>query len=467
MKRRHFLQAAGAAAAGATLRTTRSLAQEAENISTDRSVVLEKPRRTPVVADVDVLVVGAGPAGVGAALAAARGGARVLLVERHGMLGGIWTAGLLNPFYDFKRKGWLVAEMIQRLEAAGAWADWKGSGSFDTEVMKITLESLMAEAGVEFWYYSFAVDTIVENGSVRGAIIESKSGREAVLAKVVIDASGDGDVAAHAGAPFQLGRLEDGMCQPMTLMFEVTGVKNYTQNSGEELYDQMVRVIAEHDLPVKLPFARVGYAPWVIHFPRPDTADVEATHIYGVSGLDTRQLTHAAVEGRRQAHDLVRVMRHIAGLEHVQLTQTAPGIGVRECRRIEGQYTLTLDDLRAGRDWPDAITFCGFNVDIHNVQNPDDSAASHGTSCAYGIPYRCLLPRTLDNLLVAGRCISGTHEAHASYRVTGTCMAMGQAAGLAAAIAVTEGKPPADLDGTAVRAELVRRGAGMLPDYLS
>jgi len=434
-------------------------------ISADRTAVLEAPRRTPVVADTDVLVIGAGPAGVGAALAAARGGARTLLVERHGMLGGIWTAGLLNPFYDFKRKGWLVAEIIQRLEAAGAWADWKGSASFDTEVMKLTLETLMAEAGVEFWYYSFAVDTIVEDGRVRGAIIESKSGREAVVAKVVVDTSGDGDVAAHAGAPFQLGRLEDGMCQPMTLMFEVTGVKDYTQNSGEQLYDEMVRAITEHQLPVELPFARVGYAPWVIHFPRPDTADIEATHIYGVSGLDTRQLTQAVVEGRRQAHDLVQVMRHIPGLENVQLTQTAPGIGVRECRRIEGRYTLALEDLQAGRDWPDAVTFCAFNIDIHNVRSPNDSGVRREPARVYGIPYRCLVPRTLGGLLVAGRCISGTHEAHASYRVTGTCMAMGQAAGLAAAMVAADGKSPEELDGALLRAELSRRGVGMLTDY--
>ena len=169
MKRRTFFQTAGAATTRVTLGMIPCVAQGEEpvGISADRTAVLEAPRRTSVVADIDVLVVGAGPAGVGAALAAARGGARTLLVERHGMLGGIWTAGLLNPFYDFKSKGWLVAEIIQRLDSAGAWADWKGSASFDTEVMKITLEALMAEAGVEFWYYSFAVDTIVENGRVR------------------------------------------------------------------------------------------------------------------------------------------------------------------------------------------------------------------------------------------------------------------------------------------------------------
>ena len=187
-------------------------------------VVVESPRRTPVAADVDVLVVGGGPTGVGAALAAAREGARTLVVERQGMLGGVWTAGLLNPFFDFQRKGWIVAELIDRLKKANAWIAWKFSWSFDIEAMKLLLETLFAEARVTAWYQSLVADTIVERGRVRGAIVESKSGREAVLAKVVVDCSGDGDAAARAGVPLQLGRTADSACQPMTLMFEIDGL---------------------------------------------------------------------------------------------------------------------------------------------------------------------------------------------------------------------------------------------------
>lgn len=433
------------------------------NVQGDRKVVLESPRHTPVAADVDVLVVGGGPTGVGAALAAAREGARVLLVERHGMLGGVWTAGLLNPFFDFARKGWLVAELLKRLQDGGAWRTWRFSATFDTEAMKLVLEAMMAEAGVAVWYYSFVADTIVENQRVRGVIVESKSGREAVLAKVVIDCSGDGDVAARAGVPYQLGRMTDGLCQPMTLMFEVEGVGSFQQKSPESFFDQMVQAIKEHDLKISLPFGRVNYAPWIIDVPRAGTGDVQATHVYQVNALDTRDLTQATIKARRQAHDLVTVMKHIPGLEQIRLTQTAPAIGVREARRVCGRYTLTLDDLRAGKTFDDAVTFGAFCVDIHEVKHGDLKKSAHHTPVRpYEIPYGCLLPATVDGLLMAGRCISGSHEAHASYRVTGTCMGMGQAAGLAAAMAAAENTVPAQLDGKRIKKTLIARGAGFL-----
>ena len=423
--------------------------------------VLESPRRTPVVAEVDVLVVGGGPTGVGAALAAAREGARTLVIERHGMLGGVWTAGLLNPFFDFARKGWIVAQLIERLEKAQAWQRWKFSWCFDIEAMKFILENMLTEAGVATWYYSFVADTIVQDHRVRGVVVESKSGREAVLAKVVIDCTGDGDVAARAGVPYQFGRIEDSSCQPMTLMFEVDGVDGYVQTKSMDLYDRMVEAIERDHLPVKMPFERVNYAPWIINVPRTGAADVQATHVYQMNPLDTRQLTEATIQTRRQAHELVDVMRRIPGLEKMRLVQTAPAIGVREARHIGGRYQLTLDDLVAGRRFDDAVTFGAFGVDIHQVKRGEKSA--HGTRVRpYEIPYRCMVPESLGGLLFAGRCISGTHEAHASYRVTGTCMAMGQAAGLAAAMAAKANQSPDQLDGVAVRKALEARGVGFL-----
>lgn len=432
-------------------------------IAADRAALTEEARRTPVVADVDVLVVGGGPAGVGAALAAGREGARTLLVERHAMLGGMWTAGLVNPFFEFRKKGWIVAEIVRRLESEGAWRPGAGRSTFDTEAMVRLLERMMAGAGVEFWYHVLAADTVVEQGSARGIIVESKAGRAAILAKVVVDCTGDGDVAARAGVPYELGRVPDGLMQPMTLMFEIEGVDDYEQVSGQQTYDRMLDAIGEHGLDVELPFGRVNYAPAIILMPRSGSAMVQATHVYRLNALDPRDFTRGITAARVQAHDLTRVLRCLPGLQNVRLVRTAATLGVRETRRIRGLYRLTIEDLSAGRRFEDAVTFCAFGVDIHEPAPGAGVPSGHGAPMKpYEVPFRCLLPQGLDDLIVAGRCISGSHEAHASYRVTGTCMAMGQAAGLAAARAAAQGCSPAALPGQLLREELAQRGVGFL-----
>lgn len=423
---------------------------------------MESPRRTTVASDVDVLVVGGGPAGVMASLAAARSGARTLCIERHGMLGGVWTAGLLNPLFDANGKGWLVRDLIDRLTKAGAWHAWNWTHTFDTETMKLVLEEMMEQSGAEWWYHAMVVDAIVEDGRVRGAIVESKSGRQAILAKVVIDCSGDGDMAARAEAGFDLGREGDGLCQPLTLMFEVDGIGNFPpQQSSEALYDRMVEAMAPGE-KFQLPFGRAKNVPWIIHLPREGLAAIQATHVYGVSALDARALTRATVEARRQAHALAGILRKTPHLDKLRITQTAPAIGIREGRRVQGHYQLTGEDIKNGRRFRDAVTFGTFPVDVHEV-NPKDKVRSSRivSTMPYEIPFGCLRPRGVEGLLVAGRCISGTHEAHASYRVTGTCMGMGQAAGLAAAMAAAENSGLAGL-GPRLNDELRRREAGLL-----
>jgi len=426
--------------------------------------VWESPRRLAVRDEVDVLVCGGGPAGIGAALAAAREGARTLLVERFGMLGGMWTAGLLNPFFEGVGRGWVVDDLVNRLTAAGAWQTWRFCHVFDVETMKRTLEQMAAEDGVELLYHAWIADTIVEGGTVKGAIVESKAGRQAILAKVVIDATGDGDVAARAGCAYEFGREGDGLVQPMTLMFTVRGKGTFEQDNAPAFYDLLLDAIERHDLGIQLPIGRCNYAPWMISTPQLGSAAVQATHVYRLNPLDPGDLTRGTVDARRQAAELVEVFRKVPGLDGVELAETAATLGIRETRRVRGRGRLEADDLARGRRFRDAVTACAFGIDIHDPSAPSDVAASTGLrSQPYEIPYRCLVPRDVQGLLLSGRCISGSHEAHASYRVTGTCMGTGQAAGLAAAWSVSKGVPPAAIEGEELRAALAERGTRFLP----
>lgn len=473
MDRRRFLGlSAGAVGAGCfgaagaegqeRQRKSTSLTSPDSAIHVDRASIQESPRRTPVAADVDVLVVGGGPTGVGAALAAASEGAKTLVLERHGMLGGMWTAGLLNPLFE-SRKGWLVERLVDRLRDAKAWQDHPKFPVFDVELMKYVLEEMLAEVNVDFWYHVHATDPVVVDHCVRGVIVEGKSGREAVLARTIVDCTGDGDIAARAGVPFRFGREFDGLAQPMTLMFEVTGAETIATRT-RNILKELNTAIAENNLPIELPYGKHPRGtPYSIPVPEPDATAIQATHVYRYDATDTRDVTLATVEARKQVHEIFfPAMRKIPGLEKLRLSQTAPSIGIRESRHFEGHYTLNADDVMDGRRFDDAVTSCAFGCDIHEIY-PDDTHARRIPAKPFEIPYRCLLPKSIKGLLFAGRCISGTHEAHASYRVTGTCMAMGQAAGLAAAMAVGRGVTPDEINGRDLRAALKDRGAQFLP----
>ncbi len=448
--------------------TWRGIQPHDTRIRDGRRAVREAPRETPVAGQWDVVVAGGGPSGVGAALAAAEQGASALIVERHGMLGGTWTAGLVNPFFE-PYKGWIVDRLIQRLEARGAWRK-KGLHVFDIEQMKNVLERMAREAGVEFWYHCQVADPIVEGGRVAGVIVQGKSGREAVLGKVVIDCTGDGDVAARAGVPFQMGRPEDGACQPMTLMFEIAGFEALGDRTADEvgthgIIEDLERAVEEHGLGIELPYGAQRHGtPAFIALPANRVAVVQATHVYRYDATDTRKLTRATVEAREQVHEVfLPALRKVPGLENVRLSQTGPQIGVRESRRLEGQYRLELDDVLEGRRFDDAVTCAGFPLDVHEIdpEDPTPSLPERARSAkvaGYDIPYRCLVPRELDGLLFAGRCISGSHHAHASYRVTGVCMATGQAAGLAAARAAARSTSPREFDGKELHECLAQLG---------
>jgi FAD dependent oxidoreductase len=387
---------------------------------------IRQTKEIPIVKSSDIIVAGGGPAGVAAAIAAARQGANTILLEKHGFLGGMGTAALVNPFMSyFSGRTQLVKgifqEVIEQLENAGAFGGVGHSWSFDPEVYKFVLNELCLEAGVHLQFHTFVVDAITENGKITGLITESKSGRQIMEANIYIDCTGDGDLAARAGAEYQIGRETDGACQPMSIMFKMGGVKNRRKAWEYPVNDK------------RLPQGRVLF----FKMPREGEVMVNMTRIVNVDGTNVEDLTRAEIEGRKQVMEIVEYMKeNVEGFEDAYLIMTGPQIGVRESRRIMGEYVLTADDVLHCRKFEDAIAHCSYMIDIHNPTGAGTEKVILPKGQWYDIPYRCLLPKGFDNLLVAGRCISSTHEAHSSLRIQPTCYALGQAAGTAGAIAV-------------------------------
>ncbi len=388
---------------------------------------------TPVAGEYDVIVAGAGPAGVTAAIAAGRAGMKTLLLDQCGCLGGMWTSGLVNPLFDFRRKQGIIREIVDTLAEKSQFGGF-GNSCFQYEYMKCLLDDMVKDAGVDVLLNTFVARAIAEEGTVRGVVTENKDGRRAYFSEVVIDCTGDADIAESAGAECLVGRAGDGAVQAITLMFTIGNV-HYKQNDCNQLYNLFLDAMAKTGAHYDCPYER----PYIIQIPNSNTAAVQLTHVRGADVLSAKALSDALSEGRRQAIMAVEFMKaNIPEFKDIELLQTAPLMGVRESRRIVGEYTLTAEDLIAGKQFEDGLFDALFNMDVHE---PD----SRGQNCThltkpYQVPYRCLIPKHIKNLLVAGRCISGTHEAMASYRVTGSCSAMGEAAGYAAAEAVRQNK---------------------------
>lgn len=451
-------------------------------------------RHAMVMPATDVLVVGGGPAGIAAAIGAADAGAHVVLAERYGFLGGNATVGLvltLASYYisvatieNIKEDGGdlfpktqslgkpviagVLARLVERLvKADGAFAPSGKTGfivPFDPEVFKNVALEMVNEAGVELLFHAFA-SGIIDYRDFWGVIFETKSGPVVIKAKVVIDCTGDADIAAFAGAPFCVGRDEDGLVQPMTLIFLMAEfnkavfegyVKAHPDewNGVQGLRTLMSEAIEKGELNV--PREDILFFGTVRH----KEVIVNSTRITDVLGTDVWDLTSAEIEGRRQVAQLTSFLKkYVAGFENTYLQQTGTKVCVRETRRITGEYTLSGDDVLQAKKFSDVIAHGAYPIDIHNPKGKGTVLRRLKPGEAYDIPLRCLLPLKVENMLVAGRCISGTHEALASYRVMPISMATGQAAGVCAAIACKTGERPRKVGARDVQEELIRQGA--------
>jgi len=457
---------------------------------------LEKARELPVSREIEVLVAGGGTAGAVAAIAAARNGARTLVIDQWGFLGGTQSGALVTPMMPVHLGGQSLVkgiheEINQRLLKTGDAARFSdgNTGWYNPEMLKFVLEEMVLEAGAEILYHTWISDAIVEGRVVRGIIVENKSGRAAIFAERTIDCTGDADVAAKAGVPFQSGRPEDGVNQPMALRFLLGNVNlrkatDFFLSLGrtevterperpneplmttaqvwgkswplEPLFRKAVQegVLREEDGDYFQIFTVPG-RPGEVAFNCPRLAPPTA-------GIGAEALSYAQVEGRRRIRRLLAFCRtYLPGFEQAYLVMTAPMVGVRDSRRTVGDYVLTAEDILQARKFEDAIARNNYPIDIHRAGQSGAALTYLKPGEYHEIPYRCLLPRNVENLLVAGRCVSATFEAQASIRVQAPCRAMGQAAGTAAALSVRRHLPPRALNGVELRRLLREQGANV------
>ncbi len=426
-----------------------------------------EPARELTVDDwADVIVCGSGPAGVTAAIAAARAGAKVRLIETHGSLGGVWTSSLLGYLLDFDKPGF-NQELVGLLRKRDA-INGKGVNdiSYHPEEMKLVLEELCTEAGVKILLHTRVTSVIKEGRKVVGVITESKSGRQAWRGKAVIDTTGDGDVGALAGNGFELGVEKSCPCQPMSMCAlltcdDVAALNAYVRFGdgfeNPDRYGHKKRLLAE--------MRRAGSDP---SYQAPTFFPVRANlilaminHEYGVNATDAEAVTAATLRAPAEINALVRGLRSLGGpWKGLQVVATAEQIGVRDGRRLAGRYTVVKDDVASGARHDDAVVRATFSVDVHALTKEKSAYSNMGVKVKpYDIPLRALIARDVDGLMMAGRCISGDFIAHASYRVTGNAVAMGEAAGTASALAADKRLLPHELAWSEVAALLpkVRR----------
>lgn len=441
----------------------------------------------------DVIVVGGGISGAIAAIAAARDGASVLLVEQYGFLGGMLTAAGVGPMMTFHAgkeqvirgiTGELIDRLVKKGKSPGHIFDTTGYTytvtPFDAEAMKHELEIMLLEAGGTLLYHTMLAGAEVKDNYIARIQVLNKAGLSHLSAKVYIDATGDADLSVFAGVEFTKGRPKDGAAQPMTMNLkmrnvDIPKVKEYIRNNMHEF----PRLKGDSSIIDKAPRLSIGgfvetlkkaQERGEITFQREDVLFFETntpgeviintTRILGADSTDPWSLTQAEIEGRRQARELAAFLkRHIPGFENSEVVYSGPFVGVRSSRQICGLYTLTAEDLLSSKKFPDVIAHAGYPVDIHS---PDGEGTHHmhlAWGQKYNIPYRCLVNPKISNLITVGRCISATFEAQAAIRTSPTVGAIGHAGGLAASLAVKQQVPVQDIDIPTLQQKLKDQGA--------
>lgn len=419
-----------------------------------------------------------------------------MLIERYGFVGGNLTIAMVNPMFTFHDThgkqvirgvaGEVVDRLVKMTSSPGHVTDLTFDNAsmtpFDPEGMKLILLNMLEEAGVELLLHCAFSDVLVENGGITTVLVESKSGRQAICPKYVIDCSADADVIARAGAPFVKGREADGAMQPVTLFYriggiDIPGLKAWMKANRHLLKDSPTdtEIDAQSALAflgmkeiIKDAMEKGEYpkdaAPRILMYelPREGQFAVNCTRLQGIDGTDVRELTRAEMETRRQAWEIAKFLKNrVGGFEHSYILDTGVQVGVRETRHIVGDYTMTEEDVLNCRAFEDGIACGTFAIDIHPPEGEQQVFTGSGKA-VYEIPYRSLLPQRLDNVWAAGRCISATHHAFGSVRVMATAMGIGQGAGTAAALAAADGATNRQVNVRRVREALLAQGQYLL-----
>lgn len=423
----------------------------------NREYIYIQGAQVPIWRSVDVLVLGAGVAGCAAAIMAARLGARTLVIDSQSMAGGMSTTGLMSHFTGTVTSR-LYDEVLCDMAAKNGGAR---TAVIDPENLKLTYIEMLESAGAELLLYTMACEPLMDGDMIYGVTIQNKDGRQVVRAKVVIDSTGDGDIAARAGAEYVLGRERDGAMQPATLMFKVGGVdkrKAVLPGSFETLVHTErgeLQALAKSLLPH--PAGHVLLYDTTL----PGIITCNMTNAINIDGTSAQSLTEAEIICRKQIPEIVKFLReYVPGFEGCFVVSTASLIGIRETRHFKGLYTLSDADIlnmRVFEDW--VVRDAQFNFDVHNITGASldktGVQAKFPRGVKYTIPYRCLIPEKIRGMLLAGRNISGSHMAHSNYRAMPICLAIGEGAGIAAALAIEKGIDVRDVSALDIQAHLL------------